>query len=466
MSGPKVVRVVTEEERIAICETQIALLSAAFQSLFRYLESHGIEDEKLETKLRRKLDHYIKLATPDKYREIPGMIQRELDYISSEFDRLQDKGLQEARSRRRRIRNLSESIKTLQMLASSSGFDVDSRVYYLKHSELSDKSDVELSEIEQKVSSELSDLSNVRKKERVDINLTAEQKETRNRLISAEKELNVSEWKLVSVELNQGADNSNRIDTVMAELDEMKFPEPRKIEYLRQLDNIYEENSNQKRALLLDSLVINLAKESREYKRLQKVRHDLLMIRAQTDALKEEQAKLVCRQIDKALESENISVLENMLEATTGKVAEIITARSVEHGREALIDALKSLGYSVSEGMETAVVENGRLVVKKPAEEVYGVEVQTIAVTGKFQLRLVSGLPNNERSTKDDVAEEEKWCDDLAKIRKSLVESGMELEVEKALDPGAVTVRHSAMMTEMLERERRVSLTGRRELDR
>ncbi|MCU7858575.1 MAG: hypothetical protein KZQ86_01820 [Candidatus Thiodiazotropha sp. (ex Lucinoma kastoroae)] len=465
MSGPKVVRIVTEEERIAICETQIALLTAAIQSLLYYLNSHEIKVEKLEANLTEKLEHYKKLATPDKYREIPGMIQRELDYISFELDRHRDIELEKARSRRRRIRTISESIKTLQMLASGSVSGVDPNAC-LKHSELCDKSDAELSEIEQNISSELSELSNLRKKERADGNLTAEQKETRDRLISAENEVSVSEWKLVSAELDKGDDKRNRIDTVMAELDEMEFPEFRKIEYQGQLDSIYEENSGQQRALLLDSLVIDLAKESRGYKRMQKARHDLLVIKAQINALKEEDAKLVYRQIDKALESENISVLENMLEAATGKLAEIITARSVEHGREALIDALKSLGYGVSEGMETAVVENGRLVVKKPAEEVYGVEVQTIAATGKFQLRLISGLPDNERSTKDDVAEEERWCDDLAKIRKSLAESGVDLELEKALDPGAVAVRHSATMTKMLERERRISQTGRRELDR
>jgi hypothetical protein len=465
MSGPKVVRVVTEEEKIAISETQIALLSASIQSVIRYLDSHGIKDEKLKAKLREKLEHYKKLATPDKYREIPGMIQRELDYISSELNRVQSKELEEARSRRRRIRNLSESIKTLQMLVSSSGSDVDSTVY-LMNSELFDKSDIELSEIEQKVYSKLSALSNKRKNVRGEINLTPEQKEIQSRLTTSDDDVSVSEWKLVSAELDSSDAKITRIDTLMAELDEMEFPKSRKIEYQRQLDRISEEKKNHQRALLLDSLVIKLAKESREYERILKARHALALIKAQVDILKGENATWLSRQIDKAIESEDISVLENMLEATPGKLAEIITARTVKQGRKALIEALESLGYSVSEGMETAVVENGKLVVKKPAEEVYGVEVQTIAATGKFQLRLVSGLPDNERSAKDDVAEEERWCDDLAKIRKSLAESGVDLKIEKALDPGTVAVRQSSILTEVLERERRIATTGRRELDR
>jgi hypothetical protein len=465
MSGPKVVRVVTEEEKIAISETQIALLSASIQSVIRYLDSHGIKDEKLKAKLWEKLEHYKKLATPDKYREIPGKIQRELDYISSELNRVQSKELEEARSRRRRIRNLSESIKTLQMLVSSSGSDVDSTVY-LMNSELFDKSDIELSEIEQKVYSKLSALSNKRKNVRGEVNFTPEQKEIQSRLTTSDDDVSVSEWKLVSAELDSSDAKITRIDTLMAELDEMEFPKSRKIEYQRQLDRISEEKKNHQRALLLDSLVIKLAKESREYERILKARHALALIKAQVDILKGENATWLSRQIDKAIESEDISVLENMLKATPGKLAEIITARTIKQGREALIEALESLGYSVSEGMETAVVENGKLVVKKPAEEVYGVEVQTIAATGKFQLRLVSGLPDNERSAKDDVAEEERWCDDLAKIRKSLAESGVDLKIEKALDPGTVAVRHSSILTEVLERERRIATTGRRELDR
>ncbi|MGH1484708.1 MAG: hypothetical protein ACRBCI_00730 [Cellvibrionaceae bacterium] len=463
MSGPKVVRIITEEEKMAICETQVALLSAAIQSLFHYLESHGKEDEKLEVKLRGKLEHYKKLATPDKYREIPRIIERELDYISSELNRLQDKALEEAKSRRRRIRHLSESIETLQML--TSGSDIDPSIL-LKHSQLCEKNDAELSEIEQKVSSGLSELSSQCMKEQADINLTAEQKEIQDRLVSAENEVSVSEWKLISAALDKGGNKSNRIDIVMAELDEMDFPESRKIEYQNQLDSIYEEKSNQQRALLLDSLVINLAKESKKYKQVRKIRHDLSMIKAQVDILNGEKATQLSQQIDKALKSSSIDVLEKMLEAATGKVAEITTALSVEKGRGALLKALESLGYKLIEGMETAVVENGRLVVKKPAEEVYGVEVHPIAAAGKFQLRLVSGLPNSERSTKNDAAEEERWCDDLVKIRKSLAKSGIDLEIEKALDPGTAAVRHSTVMAEMLESERRIIQTNRRELDR
>ena len=87
MSGPKVVRVVTIEEKIAICETQLALLNASVQSLSRYLDVHGIKDEKLKSNLEKKIEHYKAIATPDSFRKIPGQIQRELDYISSEQTR-------------------------------------------------------------------------------------------------------------------------------------------------------------------------------------------------------------------------------------------------------------------------------------------------------------------------------------------------------------------------------------------
>ncbi len=289
--------------------------------------------------------------------------------------------------------------------------------------------------------------------------LTDEQKDIRNRLISTEDELLVSEWKLISAEFDKGDERSNRIDRIMAELEEIDFPESKKKQYQKQLERIYEETSDQQRALRLDSLIIELADKSRDYHKLQKTRHDLLMIKSQLDILQEENATRLSLQIEKALESENISVLENMLKAAKEKLKSIITGRSVEQGRGALIEALQSLGYTVNEEMKTAVVENGHLVVKKPAEEVYGIELQTVAATGKFQLRVVSGLPDNERSTTDDVAQEEKWCDDLAKLQQSLAGSDVELDLEKNLDPGTVAVKHSPIMTKMLERENRTVST-------
>jgi len=104
--------------------------------------------------------------------------------------------------------------------------------------------------------------------------------------------------------------------------------------------------------------------------------------------------------------------------------------------------------------METAVVENGRIIVKKPVQQAYGVEVQEIGVTGKFQLRLVSGIPDSERSAREDIEEEEKWCEDLAKIRDLLKEAEIELEIEKALEPGSATVKYSETISNSLSQSR------------
>ena len=129
------------------------------------------------------------------------------------------------------------------------------------------------------------------------------------------------------------------------------------------------------------------------------------------------------------------------------------------------LEALRSFGYRVSGGMNTAVVENGKLIVKKPSEDVYGVEVQSVAATGKFQIRLVSALSENERSAKDDAEEERRWCRDLENISKTLAESGVELGNEKALEPGAQAVKQSSSMADMLEREERRDSVKRNTLE-
>jgi hypothetical protein len=399
-------------------------------------------------------------CTPEKYREVPAIIGRELNFVSVELDRLKQEQIEKARIRRERNRNLSESIKTLQILCSDSGDFFDSGIA-LSHSELCEKSDKELLSIEEKISSELSLLAVYRDKETSETNLTPEHKEIRERLVSEAEGQQVSEWKLVNAALVKNELKSDRIDIAMAELDEMDFPQSRKVVFYKRLDAIYEEPSHDNRALKLDSLLIELATESREHKKRRGLQNELSLLKSQADALRGKKAEELSRQIEKAINTEKVRDLEKFLDGFAREIDELIVAQSVEQGREALIEALDSVGYRVTEGMNTAVVENGKLVVRKPAEEAYGVEVQSIAVTGKFQIRLVSGLPDSERSAKDDQAEEERWCKELENISQILDKSGIDLGIEKALSPGAKPVIHSSDLADILEKERRLRSGGK-----
>jgi|GEM_PF-4969224 len=461
MSGPKVVRIVTEEEKIAICETQVASLSSAISSFIAFLEQNDLATDEIKNKYRDKLAYYKNLATPENYQRIPALVQREIDYIQSEKERFADARISEATIRAKAIRNLAESIKTLEMISKSANVEIDDDIN-LTHSQINRLNGDQLEALKNNIAERLSELQSARKASQTKVPLKEEHQEVRARLQHDSSVQSFSEWKLFQVSTEKTSGEDNRFDVALAELAAIDLADEAKNEFFSRLDNVYSETSVTRRKLKLDSLMLDIAKTVRDHRKEITLLDKLSLIKEKLLILENREAYDLVGQIEKAMSMGGNQALENMLVAAEGRVERIIRAISITKGKEALINALSALGYQVIEGMQTAIVENGQLIVKKPAQDTYGVELQPIASTGRFQLRMVSGIPDNQRSTSEDASEETAWCNDLAQIREVLADVGVELEIEKALDPGAVPVKHSQFMADLVERTRqRIDTSGR-----
>ena len=447
MSGPKVIRIVTEEEKRAICETQIASLTSAVHSLISFLEDNGLATDDIKRKYEEKLSYYEEFASLDNYRRIPVLVQREVEYIQSEKEGFEKVLVSQAAKKARTIRNLAESIKTLHMLSQNVNARMDNEIS-LSHSQINRLSEGEIETVKQKVALELSKLSSINKNNQNGIQLSDEQKELRNRLRNNESVQNFNKWALFE---NANAE-ANRFDLALAELDTVGLSENAKSKILTRLDDSYAEDSPSRRKLKLDSLMIEIAQAVRNQRNKNTLLEKLNSIKQELLVINSAEATKIKLQIDKAISTGDVHIFQNMLDTTKDKVSDIIKAASTAKGKEALINALSSLGYQIIEGMQTAVVENGQLIVKKPMQDTYGVQIQQIMSSGKFQLRMVSATPDNQRSVCEDESEETAWCSDLSHIQKSLSDSGVELEIIKALDPGATPVQHSEIMEELTKR--------------
>lgn len=108
--------------------------------------------------------------------------------------------------------------------------------------------------------------------------------------------------------------------------------------------------------------------------------------------------------------------------------------------RIAVLNALSELGYEVREGMATAWTQNGRVVVKKPSEKVYGVELSAPSVGQAFQVRVVAS-GSEGRSKQRDVEVESEWCADFKQLRSSLEKSGYATAIKHAKAPGEVAIK-------------------------
>ena len=110
--------------------------------------------------------------------------------------------------------------------------------------------------------------------------------------------------------------------------------------------------------------------------------------------------------------------------------------------RRAVLQGLASLGYEVSEGMATAWVQGGQLVLRKAANADYGVELGGGTKTERLQVRAVAfGGGQVERNTLRDRDMEATWCSEFQQLRTLLSKSGGGIEIEHALPVGAMPLK-------------------------
>ena len=116
--------------------------------------------------------------------------------------------------------------------------------------------------------------------------------------------------------------------------------------------------------------------------------------------------------------------------------AKLAAARS---RRAVVLEGLAKLGYSVTEGMETAWTESGRLVLQKPGLHGYAVELAGPGDAQRLQVRTVA--LGGDRSAARDLDAEHLWCGDFEKLKDGLAFEGTKMIVERAMGVGTVPLK-------------------------
>ena len=109
--------------------------------------------------------------------------------------------------------------------------------------------------------------------------------------------------------------------------------------------------------------------------------------------------------------------------------------------RRAILTALAELGYEVREGMETARVKEGKLVMRRAANPQMGVEVKSAVGADQVQFRPVRfGTAGMKGDRANDRQIETLWCADFDKLHKRVQAEKGDFKVDKATPVGAVEV--------------------------
>lgn len=106
--------------------------------------------------------------------------------------------------------------------------------------------------------------------------------------------------------------------------------------------------------------------------------------------------------------------------------------------------------------MATAWAENGRIVVRKPNEKGYGVELGAVEDAERMQVQLVSFELSNEASKAyQDLDRETIWCSEFSRLKSLLEKSGTAIHIEKALPVGSKPLKQVQESSTISDRERR-----------
>ena len=126
-------------------------------------------------------------------------------------------------------------------------------------------------------------------------------------------------------------------------------------------------------------------------------------------------------------------------------IEEAIDSASAAAARRKILQTLSGLGYELRTGMETAFVENGRIVVKRANDLDYGVELSALPSGGPGLLRTrVVRTRGKAAASRDerqrDTEREEQWCSDRREMSALLQEQGVECEIRAQRAAGEVPV--------------------------
>jgi hypothetical protein len=198
-----------------------------------------------------------------------------------------------------------------------------------------------------------------------------------------------------------------------------------------------------RRALLTDSLLIEAGELCQSVRELKEAKLNLKDAIAEIEPFQSPDANAWRQRLSAALDNPSSTAIRELATAARKWCSEAAAREDSVLRREVVLKALAALGYEVREGMATAWAESGRVVVRKPSESSYGVELSFAAAGTAVQTRVVSfaGPERSSESAQRDREVEVSWCGDFQQMRKLIEAEGVQPTLVHAKAPGEMPVK-------------------------
>lgn len=430
MSGPKVVRVVTREEILAICEGHLRRLGQTINQWIAQGKKTGeITDQEIDATLERQR-HLVDLLKQDAFIHLQKKVPDEIAYLKSDLLRREQLAIEKAATARKRARQGRENAATLLSALAAGGkqipIDLKAQLESVANGEIS-------AQIESILALGFSLLAPTER-----TGLTDALRALAARLADSEETQTFEAWKAAHKPATAIASLLDRVDAQIAEA-EWLVGTTQTTHYLERLHSAEAESNGSRQKLLIDSIIIDLSnsiESARAHRtaleRLVDIADELLPYRSE-EALSLRKQVAACNQCSTV---ETISTLYANCQSCIDREAQRKAAQS---RREVILQGLARLGYEVHEGMNTAWASDGRVVLRKPSLPGYGVEVGGQAETSRLQVRAVALTSDRDPNRDKDV--ETIWCGEFSRLQQLVAENGDNLLIERAMAVGQVPLK-------------------------
>jgi hypothetical protein len=492
MSGPKVVRIVTREEFIAIAKASLRRLDKEVRRWERSVDGDEASGrEALEATRQRRDALYAELAA-ENFDELSKRIAGELAYLRQDRDeRIEHAAAHVATERRRQRRLATVAGELLAGIDDRTGIDAPSTLRDSLQAAQRGQSNAETAQ--QAINEALILLTGsagLPGSNAADAAASQRQRELARRLAGDASLTTLATWL-------SGRDDESSADPVqratrrgeqalaLFELEAVSAHDATAVlAFTERVARLADEPSARRCAQLADSLVLELAAATHRRRQLntliaeaEALVADLADLEGQTpqgaatSSLAAEVAAIAADNPDTAA----IDALETLSQKLRQQIGGRRHQAAADARRRLVLDGMAKLGYQVNEGMQTAWAEHGRIVVGKTGGGDYGVELGGGTAADRLQLRTVAFAADPQRATTgsstgtDDKVAETAWCNEVEQLKAIAAAAGGELTVERARAVGEVPVKvvgakptHSRHQR---ERERRESRMRRQQRD-
>lgn len=428
MSGPKVVRIVTREEIIAICEGHLRRLDQAIEAwVTSGKRVQELSDEEIAATMERRRQLGA-LLSQDAFMDLQKQVPDEIAFLSADAGRRRQIAVDKIAQAKKRQRQGRDSATALITALKVRGIALSSE---LESSLNAIASGIEFQNADATLARGFALLAPQDATE-----LSGAQRAAVSSLMTGMEGQDFTAWKLAHT---SGAPNPRieRIDHQIAELGTI-LETDRMAKFVSRLRTIETMDSDSQQNLLLDSLILDLAAALEAARELQVAMSELLALAADLRA-SDLPAVTLLERINNCSSSTALSVMAGLIDECKAFITQAQQSREAELRRDVILQGLAKLGYEVNEGMNTAWARDGHVIAKKPSLPGYGVEIGGQAQSGRLQVRSVALTNNRDTSRDKDV--ETIWCGEFTKLQQLLAEHGDNLIIERALGVGAVPLK-------------------------